>query len=408
MAAMIVAEFIILAYLASCILYNFIFSLAGRLFPAAPSVTADIDGPCSRIVILIPAYKEDSIIVNTAKSYARLNYPHACFDVVIIADSLQPATLLLLQQEAVQVLPVQFTVSTKAKALHAALESLPAQYDLALICDADNILEKDFLLKVNQAFLDGKRVIQAQRVAKNLDKPFAILDAANEMIANHIHRKGANACRLSASFAGSGTAVEFRLLRDAMQQAVAIGGFGEDKVLQQLLVEKGYRIHYLEDALIFDEKISSAAAFENQRKRWFSGQFYCLRQSWWKGTRQLLQGNLDYWYIAVWQNLLLPRLFLLVSTLMVSALYLVFTAHLSIPGYWWFMLLAMCCLSLLLPLPRKFYTHFLFRAIWHLPKAMFLMFLLIFRLKKASTTFIHTPHHKTGVDNILFEGKWQY
>ena len=92
------------------------------------------------------------------------------------------------------------------------------------------------------------------------------------MIANHIHRKGANAFRLSASLAGSGIAAEFRLIRETMQQAVAIGGFGEDKVLQQLIVERGHRIHYLEEALIYDEKVSNARAFENQRKRWLFGQ----------------------------------------------------------------------------------------------------------------------------------------
>lgn len=407
-AMIIILELVIIAYLAACILYNFIFSLAGRIFAAPPAFPVEKDAPCCRIAVLIPAYKEDSVIVATARSYATLNYPREAYDVVIIADSLQPETLALLRQEGVQVLPVRFADSTKAKALLAALEHLPDAYEMALICDADNILEKDFLLKVNRAYRQGHPVIQAQRVAKNLDMPFAILDAANEMIANHIHRKGANALRLSASLVGSGSAFDFRLLREAMRQAVAIGGFGEDKVLQQLIVEKGYRIHYLESALIFDEKIANAAAFENQRKRWFFGQFDCLRKSWRKGNRQLFNGNVDYWYISVWQNLLFPRLLLLIATFLISVLYLVFSTWFTIHYYCWLTLLGMCCLSLLLPLPRKFYTRFLFRAVCYLPWAMLVTFLIVFRLKKANSSFIHTPHHTTGVDNVLFDGKWPH
>lgn len=403
MVTMIVVELLIVAYLAACILYNFIFSLAGRLFPRPRVPMPETGAPHSRIVVLIPAYKEDAVIVNTANSYARLRYPQDRFDVVVIADSLQPATIATLQGAGLQVFPVRFSVSTKAKALHAALTGLPQRYDIALVCDADNILERDFLLKVDRAYQHGHPVLQAQRVAKNLNRPFAILDAANEMIANHIHRKGANACRLSASFAGSGIALDFDLIKEAMAQAVAIGGFGEDKVLQQLIVEKGHRIHYLEDALLFDEKVTNAAVFGNQRKRWLFGQLYCLRQSWWKGNRQLLCGKLDYWYIAVWQNLLMPRSLLLASTVFLSALYLVFTAYLAVPYYYWMVLALMCCLSLLLPLPRKFYTHFLLRAIVHLPWAMVVLCLAVCRLKKAHRSFIHTPHHATAVDNVLFE-----
>lgn len=408
MVTMIVAELLVIVYLAACVCYNFAFSVAGRFLSATPAAGLDEGAPCCRIVVLIPAYKEDNVIVNTAKSYDSLNYPRASYDVVVIADSLQSATISKLLQEGLYVLPVQFTVSTKAKALHAALEALPPVYDIALVCDADNVLERDFLLKVNRAYRRGHPVIQAQRVAKNLDMPFAILDAANEMIANHIHRKGANAFRLSASLAGSGIAVDFQLLRETMQQAVAIGGFGEDKVLQQLIVERGHRIHYLEEALIYDEKVSNARAFENQRKRWLFGQLYCLRQNWWKGNQELLNGNIDYWYISVWQNLLLPRLLLLAATLSLSVIYLFFNAYLAIPSYCWIALLGMCCGSLLLPLPVKFYSRFLLRAVWHLPWAMFLMLMLVFRNRKANSAFIHTPHHKTGVDNVLFDRKWQH
>jgi cellulose synthase/poly-beta-1,6-N-acetylglucosamine synthase-like glycosyltransferase len=42
-----------------------------------------------RIAILVPAYKEDGIIVSTALSHLQLDYPRDLFDVYILADSFQ-------------------------------------------------------------------------------------------------------------------------------------------------------------------------------------------------------------------------------------------------------------------------------------------------------------------------------
>ncbi len=202
-----------------------------------------------------------------------------------------------------------------------------------MICDADNVLEKDFLLKVNQAALEGKEVLQAQRVAKNMDSPMAILDAANEIVANHIHRKGANAVGLSASVIGSGMVFPFAFVKSVLNEIEAIGGF--DKVLQLLVVERGKKIHYLENALIFDEKVEHANAFQNQRRRWISAQFVYLRKFFVPGVKGLLKGRFDYFNLAVTQNILLPRMLLLVALGFCTLLYLALGRFLHISVFAW-------------------------------------------------------------------------
>ena len=398
-----VIEVILLSYLAGCILYNLILSIAGRMQRKKNTQHLPVaaESPYAKMAILIPAYKEDSIILSTAQSYTRLNYPSGQYEVIVIADSLQPETLQQLRGSGVTVVPVSFDKSTKAKSLNAAFAQLGDDYDLALICDADNMLATDFLLLVNQAFQAGEYAIQSQRVAKNLNTPFAVLDAANEIIANHIYRKGANALGLSSSVIGSGMAFHYPLIKNIMQEIDATGGF--DKVLQLMVISKGHAIYYLEDAQVFDEKVEHAETFEHQRRRWLSSQLVYLRHYWKKGWHELFRGNIDYFNLAVCQNLLLPRLLLVVAVTLVTCLYIVLHQYLLLPLAWWIALWVCNCISLLLPIPGKFFSRYLLTALLSLPRAAFIMVMLLFRLKGANNRFIHTKHTKTEIDNPLLD-----
>src|SRR5690606_18533657 len=97
-----------------------------------------------RVAVLIPAYKEDGVIVDAARHALEQSYPADHFDVVVIADSLQRGTLERLAQLPIKVIQVSFERSTKVKALNRAMEVLGDDYDCALVLDADNIMERHF------------------------------------------------------------------------------------------------------------------------------------------------------------------------------------------------------------------------------------------------------------------------
>jgi cellulose synthase/poly-beta-1,6-N-acetylglucosamine synthase-like glycosyltransferase len=393
-----VIEVILFVYLAGCVVYNLILSVAGAIRRKGNDDYKHTTA-YKKIAILIPAYKEDNIILSTVNSYNRLSYPSDKFEVVVIADSLKDQTLSELAATGANVIRVKFDKSTKAKSLNAALEQLGDDFDIALICDADNILEEDFLQKINHTYQQGYYAIQAQRVAKNINTPFAVLDAANEIIANHLYRKGANTLGLSSSVIGSGMAFNYSLIKGILRNIQAIGGF--DKVLQLMVVESGYSIKYLEDAYVFDEKITHAAVFENQRKRWISSQIVYLRKYWSKGWQQLFKGNVNYFNLAVCQNALLPRMLLLAGLTIGTLLSLLLQSFSFISPVSWILLFAGNMISLLLPIPRQFYSKYLFTTVLTLPKAIGIMILLLFRLKGADKTFIHTEHTHTDIDNPL-------
>ena len=67
------------------------------------------------------------------------------FDVVVISDHQEEMTNMRLAQYPITLLTPNFEESTKAKSLQYAILNLPEFkiYDIALILDADNIVERE-------------------------------------------------------------------------------------------------------------------------------------------------------------------------------------------------------------------------------------------------------------------------
>lgn len=386
---------IILVYCALSVGYLFVFALAGRFFYREKK--SQPANPVNRIAILVPAYKEDNIILFTARNLLSLQYPAELYDVYILADSFRADTVEQLKQLPLTVIEVSFEKSTKTKSLNEGFSRIKKNYEIALICDADNILAKDFLLRIDRAFAAGARAIQGRRVAKNLDTSFAVLDACSEAINNNIFRRGANALGLSSAVIGSGMAFNYELVKQILGSIEAVGGF--DKPLQLKVVEQDNRIWYLEDALIFDEKVDSSVAFRQQRKRWVSSQFIYLRRFFIPAFKQLFRGNLSFFNLALVNNLVLPRAFLLaVLPLMIILAFLLDPVW----APWFIYIFLIYLITLAISLPAVLVNRDLFYAILRLPKAIGLMVLALFQMKKANKTFIHTVHTKTEVTNTLF------
>lgn len=350
-----------------------------------------------RIAVFIPSYKEDEVIVPVAQKALAQNYDSDYFRVAVIADSLQDETLEKLYALPIETVVVSFEKSTKSKALRAGMAKLGNNYDIAVVLDADNIMAPDFLEKVNAAFADGYQVVQGHRVAKNVDSNFAVLDAASEEVNNSIFRKGHRVLGLPSALIGSGMAFNYKLFRDFMASVNAVGGF--DKELELKLTREKVAIEYLEDALVYDEKISEKGAFENQRKRWLSAQLVYFQRFFLKALVQLLtKANLGFFDKAL-QMILPPRVMSLGLSILLWALaaihFLLFQEQLPLSFasfLGWHLNLASIVLALSLALPLRMYNNQLLKAALSLPSAILSMFAIMFKLKGANKKFIHTKH----------------
>jgi len=234
-----IVEVLLFLYFGIAALYVFIFSLAG-LFESA--VKSDTHYEQRKFAVLIPGYKEDNVIVEVARRALEQSYPESLFNVVVIADSFTDITLCKLEKLPVTLVKVSFEKSTKSKALNKAMQVIGDDYDVALVLDADNIMQYEFLESINTAFNKGFKVVQGHRIAKNTNTPMAILDAISEEVNNHIFRKGHRVLGLSSALIGSGMAFEYDFFKETMAKVNAVGGF--DKELELKLLKDGNRIEY--------------------------------------------------------------------------------------------------------------------------------------------------------------------
>ena len=254
---------------AGTVLYLGIFSIAS-LFSRTTNINeAKIK---RRFIILIPAYKQDHIIEQTILSILAQSYPQRLFDVTVISDHQSEITNMRLAQYPITLLTPNFAESSKAKSLQYAILNLPEFkiYDIALILDADSIVDQDFLTQMNDAYESAAtKVIQAHTVSRNRDTAAARMSAIFEEINNAIFRKGHINLGLSASLADAGTAFDFKWFKDNVLKTKTSA---EVKELESMLLRNQIYIDYFHNILIYGEKVQTTEKLNIQHGKWAAKQ----------------------------------------------------------------------------------------------------------------------------------------
>lgn len=260
---------------------------------------------------------------------------------------------------------------------------MEGKYDVVIILDADNTVDRSFLKEINNAYYLGSKAIQAHRVAQNLDTHTAVLDAVSEEINNSIFRKGHNILGLSAALIGSGMAFDYKWFVKHVERLMTAG---EDKELEVLLLKQRIYINYLESTFVYDMKTQKEGVFYNQRRRWLAAQFAILGSAIRDLPRAIVSLNYDLIDKLI-QWMMPPRVMLLgiLSIMCVGTLFVDPLISLK----WWILTVALS-LGFALALPDYLVDVKLMRAIKRVPVIFGLMVLNMFRLKGVNKNFIHT------------------
>ncbi len=378
-------------YLAANTAYLLVIALCGRLIPGKKF--PPVPGKKS-IAVLIPCYKEDLIIIDTARRAAAHDYPESRFTVTVIADKLKPETVAMLRAIPVNVLEVD--ADMKSRSLFAALTAMPVSGplapDITLILDADNIMAPGCLEMVNAAFAKGYQAVQCHRTAKNKQTATAWLDAMSEEININLFRRGPALAGLSAAPIGSGMAFETGLIREIFSSEEIRNNPGEDREIDIQLMLRRIKMEFIEDALVLDEKVASAAVFEKQRVRWLEAQVNHARRFHHADMKDAPRTFLYYnKYIA---NFLLPRVLTLVVFVLIAAALLLQWA-IGVPllapaPVAWLAVIGGYFLLLAISIPIAFYSMGTVRALFQVPVLMLSMVKALLKIKKNRTEFLHT------------------
>jgi cellulose synthase/poly-beta-1,6-N-acetylglucosamine synthase-like glycosyltransferase len=379
----------IFIYLAANTGYLLVMALCGRLVSGKkfrPLL------PKHRIAVLIPCYKENQIILDTARQARMHDYPRELFTVTVIADKLNAETVEALRQIPVEVLEVDLNM--KSRSLHHALETgLVMESDLVMILDSDNIMAPGCLEKVNAAWVGGYSAIQCHRTAKNKNTAVALLDAMSEEININLFRRGPAAAGLSAAPIGSGMAFQTILIRDIFRGPEILENPGEDREIDMQLMARRIKMEFIDDALVYDEKVASAGVFEKQRVRWLEAQVNHAKRFFDEDFAGAPKTFL--YYNKFFQNLLLPRVLTLVLFVLLLAamgIQYFFHAHFLKPAAAkWLWVMGFYFLTLFLSIPRSFYSLETLRALSRVPLLMLSMVRALTQMKKKRKEFLHTP-----------------
>lgn len=340
-------------------------------------------------LVLYPAYNEDRVIVNSVHTFLGQYYPYKGFHVAVISDHMQPETNEMLAQLPITLLQPIFEKSSKAKAMQYALQQIQGEYDYVVILDADNVVESDFLAKLNEVCNKGYDAIQCHRCAKNSNNDIAVLDGVSEEINNTLFRKAHNRIGLSSALIGSGMCFRYKWFK---KNVYKLSTAGEDRELEALLLRQRIHIHYEPDIHVYDEKVSNKDNFQKQRLRWMTAQIQSLFSLLPYLPQALMEGNIDY-IDKTFQQALIPRSMLVVGAFGMALIMTLFSLIFSLTWYikWWLLFLFIC-LSLYVSTPKQLRSHSVFGKILSLPKLVWKMVMNILKIDRKNTDFIHTTH----------------
>ena len=340
-------------------------------------------------LVLYPAYNEDRVIVNSVHTFLGQYYPYKGFHVAVISDHMQPETNEKLAQLPITLLQPIFEKSSKAKAMQYALQQIQGEYDYVVILDADNVVESDFLAKLNEVCNKGYDAIQCHRCAKNSNNDIAVLDGVSEEINNTLFRKAHNRIGLSSALIGSGMCFRYKWFK---KNVYKLSTAGEDRELEALLLRQRIHIRYEPDIHVYDEKVSNKDNFQKQRLRWMTAQIQSLFSLLPYLPQALMEGNIDY-IDKTFQQALIPRSMLVVGAFGMALVMTLFCLIFSLTWYikWWLLFLFIC-LSLYVSTPKQLRSHSVFGKILSLPKLVWKMVMNILKIDRKNTDFIHTTH----------------
>ena len=380
-----ILDLLLWAFMSISVAYITFYALVS-LFSRKGIKTVDVpESPESTFLVLFPAYSEDRVIVGSVKKFLLQNYPQDKYHVAVISDHQQESTERLLSDLPVTVLRPVFDKSSKAKALQYAISEVSGQYDYVVVLDADNIVETDFLHRLNILLKEGYKAVQCHRCAKNSDSSVSVLDGVSEEINNTLFRKAHNLIGLSSALIGSGMCFDYSWFSSHVTKLTTAG---EDRELEVFLLREGIYIKYADDILVFDEKVSSADNFQRQRQRWMSAQVNCFLSMLRHLPEAVIHLNINYIDKTI-QQMLIPRSMLLLGLLFMSFLISIIAPWWSLK--WWSLLL-LTCLSLFLAIPARLRTKAMFSKVGTLLRLSIKMARNVRHIDHKNEDFIHTDH----------------
>lgn len=343
--------------------------------------------------IIVTAYEQTYSLKAVVDSIVKMNYSN--YLVYIVADKCDITNLKFADSRIIVLRPEE-TLGSNTRSHFYAINRFKRPHERLTIIDSDNLVETDYLIELNKLFDEGFVAVQGLRKAKNMDTTVACLDAARDMYYHFFDGEALFALGSSATLAGSGMAFTTALYKECLEK-LDITGAGFDKVLQNEIVSRGYRIAFTEKAVVYDEKTSHSEQLVKQRARWINTWFRYFKF----GFSLVASGIFRFsWNRLLFGIILLrPPLFIfLLLSLMFAAADIFINPVMTIV---WAVAFVCFVLGFVIALVHAKPEKKVYASLVGIPRFIFLQVLSLMKIRKANKISVATTHyHGQNIDEI--------
>lgn len=351
---------------------------------------------------IITAYKNVDIAKGLVRSL--LNQTHRNHRIYLVADNCDISNWDIEHENLTLLRPAE-GLNLKAKSIIHAIENFTRKHEYCVVFDADNLAHPKFLETINNYVNAGHRSIQGQRTAKNHDTVYACADATGEFYKNYIERYVPYLIGSSSVISGSGMAVETELYKAYLASPEIEQGkhlwkkmLQEDKILQNFLLRQNEKIVYAWDAVVFDEKVTTADGVETQRTRWLYSYFQNIPNSLGILRRGITNFSWNQWLYGL-ITITPPMFIMLFGAIALAAVGLFLQPMMTVALV---AAIAIFALTIFWTLYLSKVPKEIWGAIWGMPLFVFKQFTALFKMSNPNKNFKHTEHKvSVSVDDLL-------
>ena len=226
-----------------------------------------------KYAVVVSCKDEEKVIGRLIKSIKSSDYPQDKLDIYVIVHNCTDNTASVAKSIGANV--IIYNDSSKNRVGYAynyAFKNIDVSgYEGVIFFDADNVVAKDYFLKLNNAFVyyEKKAVVTTFRHALNMDK--GVLPATYGIYFATcclLGFSGRDNFNVSSRITGCGFVMPASDLKDGWNYF----GLTQDVEFSADLVNKGKTIHYCNEATFYDEQPRNFLVMWRQRLRWAAGQ----------------------------------------------------------------------------------------------------------------------------------------